>query len=287
MNAITASNGRGLHVTAQVAARPVGVLLGLQASVNPLGASAAARALGALPMPQRLAELRKPDVRATVLAEASNARQRFAFDRMFPLGAVPDYEPQPSASIAAIAVREGVAPLELVYDLLVQGDGTSLLYVPFLNYSEGSLDPVREMLVHPHSVLGLGDGGAHVGTICDGSFPTTMLTHWVRDRPHDRIPLEVAVAKQTSMTAAMIGLHDRGAVAPGMRADLNVIDLGRLSLHAPELAFDLPAGGKRFLQRAEGYLHTFVAGTETYASGEHTGALPGRLVRGATSRGSA
>ena len=280
MDAITDANERGMRVTAQVAARPVGVLLGLQATLSPLGASATAVQLDQLPFDERLLQLRRPEVRRTVLAELADARQRFSFDRMFPLGAVPDYEPSPDSSVAAMAARAGVSPAEMAYDLVLGDEGRALLYVPFLNFSDGTLDAAREMLMHPHSVVGLGDGGAHVGTICDGSFPTTMLTHWVRDRNGPRIPLEQVVAKQTSRTAAMVGLLDRGIVAPGMRADLNVIDLDALTLHPPELAFDLPAGGKRFLQRADGYLHTIVAGRETYAGGHHTGALPGRLVRG-------
>ncbi len=280
MSAISAANTRGLNVTAQVAARPVGVLLGLQATISPLGASASARTISELPFDARLAQLRLREVRDAVIAELEVARHRFAFDRMFLLGDPPDYEPSPDSSVAAMAARAGMSAAEMTYDLALADDGRALLYVPFLNFSDGTLNAAREMLVHPHSVVGLGDGGAHVGTICDGSFPTTMLTHWVRDRNGPRIALEDVVAKQTSRTAAMIGLLDRGVLAPGMRADLNVIDLDVLTLHRPELAFDLPAGGKRFLQRADGYLHTIVAGHETYASGQHTGALPGRLVRG-------
>jgi N-acyl-D-aspartate/D-glutamate deacylase len=172
-----------------------------------------------------------------------------------------------------------VTPEAFVYDSVLAGD---LLYVPFLNYFDGDLEPAREMLTHPHSVLGLADGGAHVGTICDASFPTTMLTHWARDRSRgERLPLEHVVSMMTSRTASIVGLGDRGVLAPGLRADVNVVDFDGLRLRPPTLAFDLPAGGKRFLQRADGYLHTFVAGEETYVNGEHTGALPGRLVRGA------
>ncbi len=164
----------------------------------------------------------------------------------------------------------------------MEAGGTALLYVPVLNYAEGNLDAVREMLDHEHTVVGLADGGAHVGTICDASFPTTLLTHWARDRDRgERLGLSRLIAKQTSRTAAVVGLADRGTLAPGRRADVNVIDLDGLTLHPPMLQFDLPAGGKRLLQRADGYLHTLVAGQETYANGEHTGALPGRLVRGA------
>ena len=225
--------------------------------------------------------LAKDDVRATILAEVAEHGPVFPWTHVYRLDDPPDYEPPPEASIAAEAARLGVAPEALAYDLVMADGGHGLLYVPFLNYADGDLEPTREMLTHPHAVLGLADGGAHVGTICDASFPTTMLTHWVRDRSRGpRLPLEHVVAMQTSRTARMIGLLDRGVVAPGMRADLNLIDLDGLRLQPPTIAFDLPAGGKRFLQRADGYLHTFVAGEETYASGEATGALPGRLVRG-------
>ena len=194
----------------------------------------------------------------------------------------PDYEPPPEASIAAEAARLGVAPEALAYDLLIADGGHGLLYLPFLNYADGDLDAAREMLTHPHAVLGLADGGAHVGTICDASFPTTMLTHWVRDRQPGPAPPSGARGGDADRPAPprMSASSTGASLAPGMRADLNVIDLDGLRLQPPTIAFDLPAGGKRFLQRADGYLHTFVAGEETYASGEATGALPGRLVRG-------
>ncbi len=276
LDAITEANQRGLEVTAQVAARPVGILLGLQATVNPLGASATARELA-----DDVAALRREEVRATVLAELAERPVRIPWDALFELGDPPDYEPPPEASVAARAATLGIAPEALAYDLAIGDDGRALLYFPFLNYVAGDLEATREMLRHPHAVVGLSDGGAHVGTICDGSFPTTMLTHWARDRSRgEGLPLPHVVAMQTSRTARIVGLLDRGVVAPGMRADLNVIDLDRLALRPPELAFDLPAGGKRFLQGADGYLHTFVAGEETYTGGEATGALPGRLVRG-------
>ncbi|MGA2210408.1 MAG: amidohydrolase family protein [Acidimicrobiales bacterium] len=274
--AITDANLAGLEVTAQVAARPVGVLLGVRLTLSPLGASMTARSLGG-----DLEKLRNEDVRATVLAEMAERPSLFSWDQMFCLDDPPDYEPAPEASVASLAGRLGVTAPEFVYDRLVSGEGDALFYVPFLNYVDGDLEAVREMLCHPFAVLGLADGGAHVGTICDGSFPSTMLTHWVRDRTRgERLSLEHVVAMQTSRTARMAGLLDRGVIAPGYRADLNVIDLEHLTVRAPTVHFDLPAGGRRLLQRADGYLHTFVAGTETYVSGEHTGALPGRLVRG-------
>jgi N-acyl-D-aspartate/D-glutamate deacylase len=284
LDSIADANARGIAVTAQVAARPVGILVGLQATIDPTRASALARGLGGLSLADRVNRLREPKLRSAVLAEMADTNPVFPWDRVFPLGDPPDYEPAPDDSIAAEAQRAGTTPEALAYDYLLADDGRSFLYVPFLNYADGNLDAVRSMLEDVHSVVGLGDGGAHVGTICDGSFPTTMLTHWVRDRHRgDRLDLGLVVAKQTSRTAAMVGLADRGLVAEGMKADLNVIDLDTLTLHRPTMAFDLPAGGKRLLQRADGYLHTFVSGQEVYADGEHTGALPGRLVRGVQS----
>jgi N-acyl-D-aspartate/D-glutamate deacylase len=282
LDAITEANDEGLDVTAQVAARPVGLLLGLQTTVNPLGGSATARALSTMPFAEQLIELRRSDVRRVIVAEMAEAHSPFRFDRLFPLADPPDYEPAYEDSVAAHSERLGVEPTEFVYDHALGNDGRAMLYVPFLNYSNGSLDVAKEMLEHKHSVLGLGDGGAHVGTICDASFPTTMLTHWIRDRRRGPLlDLPAVVANQTSRTARTVGLLDRGILAPGMRADVNVVDLDNLRLRVPTVEYDLPAGGRRFLQRADGYLHTIVAGTPTYANGEHTGALEGRLVRGA------
>ena len=281
MAALAAGNERGLALTAQVAARPVGLLLGMQATINPIDAAPSARALRHLPLAERIAQLTSPAMRATVLSELGEARQRFDWTRTFVLGDPPDYEPGPERSVAAMAAAAGVPAAEFAFDELMADRGRGFLYVPFLNYSEGNLDAVREMLSSEHAVLGLADGGAHVGTICDASFPTTMLTHWARDRSRgERLPLELVVAKQTERTARMVGLRDRGVLAPGMKADVNVIDFDGLRLHRPTMAFDLPANGKRLLQRVDGYLHTLVSGVETYSNGIHTGALPGRLVRG-------
>jgi N-acyl-D-aspartate/D-glutamate deacylase len=197
---------------------------------------------------------------------------------------MPDYEPTPETSIAAIAERTGRAPEEVCLDHLLTNDGHAMIYVPVLNYSEGNLEPARAMMSHPDCVPGLSDGGAHVGTICDGSFPTTLLTYWTRDRTRGpRLALERIFQLQARDTARVVGLYDRGVIAPGYRADLNVIDYDRLTLHAPEVAYDLPAGGKRLLQRASGYTATVVAGEVTYRDGVATDALPGRLLRGGQS----
>src|SRR5437588_1128346 len=206
LDAITAANDRGLKVSAQVAARPVGILLGLQATINPLGASPAARSLGA-----DVDALRRDDVRATILAEMGEHSTLFPWTHVFYLGDPPDYEPPPESSIAAEAARAGVSAEELAYDAALADYGHGLLYVPFLNYADGNLEAVRAMLTHPHAALGLAGGGAHVGTLCAASFPTTMLTHWVRDRTRgERLPLEHVVAMQTSRTAQLVGLPDRG-----------------------------------------------------------------------------
>jgi N-acyl-D-aspartate/D-glutamate deacylase len=201
---------------------------------------------------------------------------------MFVLGDPPDYEPAPESSVAATAARNGRDAADYAYDLVLGEEGRALLYSPIINYPNSNLDVARELLVHPYAVPGLGDGGAHVGTICDASFPTTLLVHWCRDRARgERLDIPFVIKAQCRETAHTVGLYDRGVLQPGYRADVNIIDFDGLHLHPPRLAFDLPAGGKRLLQDVDGYRHTFVAGEEVYADSEPTGALPGRLVRGA------
>jgi N-acyl-D-aspartate/D-glutamate deacylase len=280
LDAIEAAAAEGLPIKGQVGARPIGVVFGLECSLNPFMRYAGWGELAPLDTAGRLALMRDPLFRERLLAE--DAKLAPGPEHIFDLGDPPDYEPGPDKSIAAEAARQGVRPDELVYDLMLENDGKRLLYYPIFNYAEGNLDALREMILSDHTVAGLGDGGAHVGTICDGSYPTTMLTLWARDRSRgERLDLSHVVRRQTRDTARAVGLGDRGVLAPGMRADVNVIDFENLRLRPPEMHFDLPAGGKRLLQRADGYLHTFVAGAETYADGVHTGALPGRLVRGA------
>ncbi len=283
--ALEAATGAGLPIKAQAAARAVGVLLGLELTVNPFSRWPVYREIAALSLAERVERLRDPLFRARLLASPpEEAGRALASDwtRMFLFGPEPDYEPSPEASVAAHAARQGREPEGVALDHMLSREGRGMLYVPFLNYSEGSLDAVREMLIHPDTVPGLSDGGAHVGMICDGSFPTSLLTLWTRDRTRGpKIPLAEAIRLQTRETARCVGLHDRGRLAVGYRADLNLIDYDALSLDAPEVAYDLPAGGRRLIQRARGYRATLVAGQVTYRDGAPTGVLPGRLLRGA------
>jgi N-acyl-D-aspartate/D-glutamate deacylase len=280
------ANADGVTMRAQCAPRAVGLLLGLECTLHPLLTNEVYREIAKLPLAERVAHLSDPAFRARVTeADAAvrntpGGRMLGGFDKMFELGDPPDYEPQPDASIAAQAAREGRDAFDVAYDILISDGGHNFLYRPVLNYDDGNLDAAGAMLAAPHSVAGLGDGGAHVGTICDASFPTTLLTLWGRDRSHGRLPLELLVQRQSRDTARTVGLLDRGVLAPGYRADVNVIDFDALSARRPEVRYDLPAGGKRFVQRADGYVATVKAGIVTYERGEATGPLPGRLVRG-------
>jgi len=278
----------GLPIKAQVLSRAIGVMLGHELTLNTFYTCESYVKLAQLPFDERICELRRPETRARILSESADpdptivlGRLAREFDHMFELGDPPDYEQPFEQSIAAKAQRLGVAPEDLVYDLMLERDGRSHLYVTLCNYERGSLDSSLEMMRHPGAVLGLGDGGAHCGTICDGSYPTFMLTHWVRDRRRgERLPLPQVVKWLSRDTALAVGLEDRGIVALGYKADLNLIDLPRLWLHAPEVAHDLPSGGRRLVQRAEGYAATIVSGAVVHRGGAPTGLLPGRLVRG-------
>ena len=254
--------------------------------MNPFSLHPGFHPLENLPLADKVAALSDPAFRAQLLGQEAGQGEVFDratlldFDNMFLLGAGFDYEPLEQDSIAAIARRQGVEPAALALDHMLSGGGTGIIFSPFANYADFNLDAAREMMLHPQTLPGLSDGGAHVGMICDGSFPTYMLTHWTRDRTRgQKLGLAQVIKMQTSDTADWLGLHDRGRIAPGLRADLNVIDYDRLTLHAPQVAHDLPAGGRRLLQRASGYTATIVAGVVTYRNGEATGALPGRLLR--------
>jgi N-acyl-D-aspartate/D-glutamate deacylase len=285
---IDAAQADGLAITAQVGTRAVGLLFGLQCTLHPFLNNPVFAEIAALGVPEQASIMADEGFKARVLEAAASGKVRKLgggligrFEAMYELGDPPDYEPDAADSIAARAAREGRAVEDFVYDLLVADQGRTLLYMPALNFAGGTLDAVGEMLAHPHTVPGLSDGGAHVGTISDGSFPTTLLTLWGRDRDRGRLELAYLVQQHCRDTARTVGLHDRGVLAPGYRADVNVIDFDNLRARRPEVRYDLPAGGRRLLQRADGYLHTVVAGVETYRGGEPTGELPGRLVRGA------
>ena len=278
----------GLPMLAQVCGRAVGILFGLELTAHPFTHHPCYREIAREPLAEKVRRLRDPQFRALLLSQTSVAQRGFAatmpthWSMLFPVGATPDYEPVSQDSVAAIAERSGSTPEAVALDHMLSNEGRGMLYLPFLNYAQGCLDPSYSMLTHPHTIPGLSDGGAHVGMICDGSFPTSNITHWTRDRTRGpKLPLERMVHLQTRATARALGLLDRGVVALGLRADLNVIDYERLALEAPKVSYDLPAGGRRLMQRARGYVATLVAGRVTYRDGEATGALPGRLVRGA------
>ena len=277
----------GVNIRAQVAGRPVGLMLGLQGSAHPFISRPSYQKIKDLPLAERVAIMRDPAFRERLIAEAPMKGHPFinalagAYHKMFELGDPPNYEPDPAASLGARAEAEGVNPDALIYDALMADDGRAFLFFPLHNYVEGGLENVRAMLENPNTLSGLSDGGAHVGAICDVSLPTTMLTHWCRDRSRGpKLDLSRVIRGQTRDTAEAIGLFDRGRIAAGYLADLNVIDFDRLQLKAPHMVYDLPTGARRLMQEAEGYVATIKSGAVIYRNGAATGALPGRLVRG-------
>jgi N-acyl-D-aspartate/D-glutamate deacylase len=293
---VDAAAAQGLPLHLQTAARGIGVMLGLDASFHPFVGFPGYQEVAALPLAERAAALRDPARKARILSEQSQrlsgdgtpipplvdillARIELISARMFPLDAQPDYEPPVTRSFYVRAKQRGCTALEALYDHLAEGAGSNLIYFPIFNYNEGSLATVREMLDHPRALFGLSDAGAHVGTVCDASATTFMLTHWARDRADARLPLERVVEMLTSRNARYLGLADRGVIAPGMRADLNLIDPQRLAVGEPTIVRDLPAGGRRFLQKGVGYLGTWVAGQCVQRDGVITRQRPGRLVR--------
>ena len=280
------ANRNGIDVNGQVGCRPIGVLMGLETSIHPFSSHPSWKNLQALSPAERVTRIRQDEALKRSLVEIRpndphTVWMTDALSKSYELGNPPDYEPDPSHSIVSRATEEGRNAWDFALELLLKENGKALLLYPFENYSGGNLEVVREMLQDEHTICGLGDAGAHVATICDGSYPTFLLTHWGRDRNRGNgLPLEHLVSKQTLKTARAFGLYDRGILAPGYRADINVVDFATLSVARPELVYDLPAGGRRFIQRAIGYEHTFVGGVEVLHQGEHTGALPGELIRG-------
>jgi N-acyl-D-aspartate/D-glutamate deacylase len=275
----------GAQVFPQVAGRPFGLLTGHQTDIHPFAGAPSYAALLALPFEERIRRMRDPELKAKMLAELAAGEPSMLLSnlgRIFPMGDPPNYEPAYEDSVEAIAKARGEDPTSFLYDHMLERDGREIFLVPALNYSELIADPIREMMYHPRAALGLGDGGAHCGIICDASIQTFMLTHWVRDRTRGpKVPVEFAVKRMTRDTADLYGLHDRGSIAVGQKGDLNLIDLDNLRLEPPEMIFDLPAGGRRFMQRARGYRATVCAGEVTLENDEPTEARPGRLIRGA------
>ena len=292
MDASLEAVAEGADLWPQVAGRPTGVLTGHHVTYclfDQIPAYAELKARD-LPPAEFYQVLLDPNVREAIISfspEDPDVAAAFAgaYAKTFILGDPPDYEPGPESSLAGRSELTGESPLAIAYDAMLDDQGWGLLYIPILNYSDGDLEPTLAMLQHPRAAIGLADGGAHVGTICDASMPTFMLTHWVRDRTRgDRLPLEFIVSKQTRETARLYGLNDRGVLAAGMLADLNLIDFDALAIEPPVVIDDLPAGGRRLIQRSRGYVATIKCGEVTYADGVATGALPGRLLRGAKAR---
>jgi N-acyl-D-amino-acid deacylase len=295
--AVHAARRNGAPLTAQIAGRAIGVMMGIGTALNPFTIRPSYRKFEKLSIAEQRARLRDPEIRRQILADKPSEaevrklaqfRQHVvrSWDRFFVMGDPPDYEPDEEKSVAAIAAREGRTPDEVAYDYITEAENR-YLYFPQVNYVSGDHEPIREMLADSGTLLGLSDGGAHCTSIVDAGMPSFMLSHWARDRRRGpRLPLELLVKRQTSETADFFGFSDRGRLAPGLRADVNLIDFDRLRLYLPELVHDMPAGGRRFVQRVEGYEATLVAGTPIFERGERTGAMPGRLVRaGANRRG--
>lgn len=291
-NVAAAAEREGLNIRPQIGGRPTGILQGLASNFNVFMAHPTfVREVATLPLGAKAAAMRRPEIRAAILAEESKIRSlrspehlQAMFERLFPLGESPDYEQDRDASIAGRAEAAGVAPLELLYDLMSAGDGAELFYQPFGGYGAYSFDQFRTSISHPNVLVSLSDGGAHCGFIADAGMQTFMLTHWARDRKRGPgFDLPFVVRKMTSDTACAYGLRDRGLLKPGYLADINVIDFNRLRLHRPEAINDLPAGGARLVQRVDGYRFTIKSGRVTFEDGAHTGELPGLVLRGGKS----
>lgn len=283
------SNGAKLRV--QVAARPAGMLMNFDNPMHPFKGHPTYLKVAELGLEDKVRALSVPSTRNQLAQEVSALDGKFDsffvthFDNMYPLGDPPDYEPTADESVLAMAQRTGKKPQEVLLDAMLANDGKGFIYYPIINYAESNFDAIREMLVHPQALLSLSDGGAHCGVICDASSPSYMLTYWVRDRTRgERLPLEMVIKMQTKDTAEAYGLFDRGILKSGMKADVNLIDLEKLTLHAPQAIEDLPASGRRLIQRVDGYKATIQSGQITYLDGVATGSLPGRLIRGPQAR---
>ncbi|GAO38986.1 putative hydrolase [Sphingomonas changbaiensis NBRC 104936] len=292
MRSTAHANDNGANVVAQISLRGTGILMNWRGTVHPFRLRPSWQAIADLPWPEQYARLSDPAFKAQLLAEDNLPPPHpdiapllmivtGGWGMQFKLGTVPNYEPMPEESIAAVAAAQGRSPQEIAYDMLMADEGNGFVYLPLLNYADGNLDFVRDLLLNRDDiVISLSDGGAHCGTICDAASPTFLLQHWVRDRARGTIPLELAVRRQCRDTALLYGLNDRGLLRPGYLADLNVIDLDALTLEKPYLAWDLPAGGRRLLQKARGYVATVKSGEVTFRGGELQPARPGKVIRG-------
>ena len=281
------ANEQGLKISPQILPRPVGMICGFELSSHPFSLCPSYEAIAALPLDQQLPYLRDPEFRAKLVAEKPHDGHPLAmmtrnWDWIFPLSDPPNYEPPAESSVGAQARSLDITPEEVAYDLLMNGgDGKGMLYTTLGNFYNGRLDTIHDLITHPDTVMGLGDGGAHYAAICDASYPTFLLTYWTRDRDGPRLSIPQAVRALTSRPAETMGLRDRGRIAPGYKADINIIDLNALHLHAPQVRYDLPGGGRRLDQKATGFVATIVSGEVIRRSDDATGARPGRLVRGA------
>lgn len=280
------ANAAGENIVGQVAGRSIGVIQCWEGTAHPFVGCTEYLKVGWLPWDERVAELKKPEVRERIVNDKAQDLGEFGnfvtqtFHKLYPFTEGVEYEPEQAQSVAAIAARTGRTPMEVAYDTLMEHDGKGMLYFPLFNYADNDLEILRTLHTHPNTRMGLSDAGAHCGAICDGGMPTFMLTHWARDRKRgERIPLEHIIHRQTQQTASLFGFHDRGVLAPGMRADVNVIDFENLAFGRPKMAYDLPAGGRRLVQQATGYDYTLCNGVVTVENSAFTGELPGKLVR--------
>jgi len=283
--AVEQANAEGLEVYPQILPRPIGLIMGHELSTNPFGLCPTYRELESLPIEEKIAQLGRPDVRAALIAEQPEDGNAFAasarnWDWIFPIGTPLNYEPSMDSSVGACARAAGVTPEEYVYDYLLEQDGRAKLYNTLGNFHDGRLDAIHELMNHKDVVIGLGDGGAHYAAICDASYPTFMLTYWMRDRDGPRLSPEKVIHMLSAKPAKVAGLADRGRIAVGYKADLNVIDLANMRLHAPYVRHDLPAGGRRLDQDATGYIATICSGRIVRSHDKATDELPGRVVRG-------
>ena len=287
LDGIEAAQNEGINMYGQVPPRATGINMGLEVTLNPFTFYPSFYDLSKKSLEEKVATMRDPKFKKKVLSEQPVSignplveEITQSFNKMFRLGDPANYEPDPDSSFEAIAKKQNISPQEVAYDCLLEKEGKALIYHPLFNYLPGNLDFVEKMLNHPYSISGLGDAGAHCGAISDASFPTTLIQHWGRDRTRGKkIPLEKLISMQTLETSRLLGITDRGVLKEGYKADINVIDFDNLTLHEPEVLHDLPAGGRRLVQKASGYEYTIVSGQIAFENGEATGALNGRLIR--------